>query len=313
MTAFLEIVEMVLPVLVMIGLGFLCNKRRLFDEKGLAGLKALIGDITLPVVLFNAFLSAQYNLRLVLVFVVMYVVSGAALAAGFALRPLAKPYGRLMPFLMACFEAGMLGYALYTLLVGAQGLSTFAMVDIGQTMFAYTIYLAALGAADGQQMTPKTILRNMLTKKPFLGMLLGMLLGATGLGALVVASPVGSIFTSLISFITAPTAGVILIIVGYELSFKKSLLRPVAITMVLRLVVMAVLLAVASFAIFSLTPFDKNLQLALMLIFALPAPFVIPLFADVGKDGEYISTTLSMDTLLAIVLFVAIAAYSRVG
>ena len=80
MTAFLEIVEMVLPVLVMIGLGFLCNKRRLFDEKGLAGLKALIGDITLPVVLFNAFLSAQYNLRLVVVFAVLYVVSGAALA-----------------------------------------------------------------------------------------------------------------------------------------------------------------------------------------------------------------------------------------
>ena len=143
--------------------------------------------------------------------------------------------------------------------------------------------------------------------------LLGMLLGATGLGALVVASPVGGVFTSLISFITAPTAGVILIIVGYELSFKKSLLRPVAITMVLRLAVMAVLLVVASFAIFSLTPFDKGLQLALMLIFALPAPFVIPLFADVGKDGEYISTTLSMDTLLAIVLFVAIAAYSRVA
>lgn len=76
---------------------------------------------------------------------------------------------------------------------------------------------------------------------------------------------------------------------------------------------MAVLLAVASFVIFSLTPFDKDLQLALMLIFALPAPFVIPLFADVGKDGQYVSTTLSMDTLLAIVLFVAIAAYSRVG
>ena len=47
-----------------------------------------------------------------------------------------------------------------------------------------------------------------------------------------------------------------------------------------------------------------------MILYALPAPFIIPLFADVGEEGKYISTSLSVHTLCTIFLFVAIAAFS---
>ena len=47
-----------------------------------------------------------------------------------------------------------------------------------------------------------------------------------------------------------------------------------------------------------------------MLAWSLPAPFIIPLYADLGKDGEYISTTLSMETIVSILLFIGVAAYS---
>ena len=42
-----------------------------------------------------------------------------------------------------------------------------------------------------------------------------------------------------------------------------------------------------------------SMLLALMLQYTLPAPFIIPLFADLGDDAEYVSTTLSMGTVLA--------------
>ncbi len=48
----------------------------------------------------------------------------------------------------------------------------------------------------------------------------------------------------------------------------------------------------------------KPLLLALMpAIYPLPAPFIIPLYADMGDDAEYVSTTLSLGTVLAVVLF----------
>ena len=55
----LSIAQMVLPVLLMFLLGWLCNKKQIFTAQGLAGIKALVGSVLLPVVLFNAFFTAS--------------------------------------------------------------------------------------------------------------------------------------------------------------------------------------------------------------------------------------------------------------
>ena len=49
---------------------------------------------------------------------------------------------------------------------------------------------------------------------------------------------------------------------------------------------------------------------ALLVLFSLPAPFIIPLFADVGDDAEYVSTSYSAQTLATMLCFVAIAVYT---
>lgn len=304
----LQVVQMVLPIVALLLLGTLCRAKGIFDAKGLAGLKAVVGDICLPVVLFNAFFTAHYSLRVVLVFVVVYLGYILALAAGFGLKGVAKPYGKFFPFLLASAEGGMLGYALYGVLMGEQ--SGFATVDLGQTVFAYTAFLGMLALTDGRGFSVPALAKNMFTNKCFLGMALGILLGATGVGGWVLGQSWGGVVTELIAKLTAPTTALVLLVVGYELELDKKLLKPVAVTVLCRLVIMAALLAVSSFIIFHIIPYDKSLQVALMILYALPAPFIIPLFAKVGKDGKYISTTLSVHTICTILLFVAIAAFS---
>ena len=58
---FLQITQMVLPVLAAMAIGFFCRRSGLLNAQGHAALKTVIGNITLPVVLFNAFLTAEYN------------------------------------------------------------------------------------------------------------------------------------------------------------------------------------------------------------------------------------------------------------
>lgn len=299
---------MVLPIVLLLGLGTVCRKKQLLRPEGLAGLKTVVGDLCLPVVLFNAFFTAHYSLSVVLTFLAVYLGFGAALLAGFALRRLAAPHGRFFPFLLTSAEGGMLGYALYGVLMGEQ--SGFAAVDLGQTVFAYTAFLGALTMVDGQQVSIKGMVRNIVTNKCCIGMALGILLGATGVGQWVLSGPAGGIVTSAISMLTAPTSALVLLIVGYELELDRSLLRPVAVTVLCRLAVMGLLLAAVSFIVFRLIPYDRSLQIALMILYALPAPFIIPLFADVGDEGKYISTTLSVHTICTVLLFAAIAAFS---
>ena len=305
-----EILSKVLPVLVMIALGRLCETKQIINDEQHAGLKAIVGDILLPVVLFQAFCTADYGKRMLLVFVLVFVGYGAALAAGYVLRRFVKPYGRFMPLLMTSAEGGMLGYALYALLCGADQTKTYAMVDIGQTVFAYTVFLTALKAAGGEKMTPKFIMKNIVTNKGCIGMLSGIVLGALGVYRAIDGTAAGEIVSSLLSFITAPTSALILIIMGYQLHVSKQLLRPVLTTMGLRLGVLTVVCAVVSGILFAVIPFDKGLLLALMLQYTLPAPFIIPLYADLGDDAEYVSTTLSLGTVLAVLLFFLLTAFS---
>lgn len=305
-----RIASMVLPVLVMIVLGRVCAVKGILNDERHAGLKAIISDILLPVVLFQAFFTAEYNGKLVLVFVLVFAGCLLSLAAGYLLRRFVKPYGRFMPLLMTSFEGGMLGYALFALLAGADQTRTYAMVDIGQTMFAYTVFLAALKSAEGQKMTPAAMVRNMLSSKACIGMLLGIVLGALGVYRAIALTAVGTILMELISFITAPTSALILLVVGYQLRVSKKLMRPVAVTLGLRLALMAVVMGLVSLALFAIIPYEKTLMLALMLQYTLPAPFIIPLYADMGDDGEYVSTTLSLGTVLTVVLFPLVAAFS---
>lgn len=304
----LPVIQMVLPIVLLLGLGTVCRKKQLLRLEGLAGLKTVVGDLCLPVVLFNAFFTANYSLSVVLTFLAVYLGFGAALLAGFALRRLAAPHGRFFPFLLTSAEGGMLGYALYGVLMGEQ--SGFAAVDLGQTVFAYTAFLGALTMVDGQQVSIKGMARNIVTNKCCIGMALGILLGTAGVGRWVLSGPAGGIVTSAISMLTAPTSALVLLIVGYELELDRSLLRPVAVTVLCRLAVMGLLLAAVSFIVFRLIPYDRSLQIALMILYALPAPFIIPLFADVGDEGKYISTTLSVHTICTVLLFAAIAAFS---
>ena len=307
-----QILSMVLPVLAMILLGRLCAKQGILNDERHAGLKAIIGDILLPVVLFNAFFTAQYDGKLLLVFAMVFTSCLLALIAGYALKRFVKPYDRYMPLLMTSFEGGMLGYALYALVAGQDQTSIYAMVDIGQTMFAYTVFLAALKSAEGGRMSPKAMISNMVHNKACIGMTLGIVLGALGVHKAIAPTSFGSVISELISFITAPTSALILLVVGYQLNFSKKLMKPVAITLALRTVVMLVIFGIVSAILFAIIEYDKLLMLALMLQYTLPAPFIIPLFADLGEDGEYVSTSLSMGTLLSVVLFVFVAAFSLV-
>ena len=309
MRQIIPVLEMVLPVIVMLFLGYLCRAKNLVTKEGLAGIKSVISNITLPVVLFKAFYTTDYSLRSVLGFVIIFTSCVLALLAGYVLNRFVAQ-SKLMPYLLSGFEVGMLGYALYGLLAGTDKLSYMASVDLGQVLFVYTVYLTLLKNATGQKTDVKGILLSMIKNPAFQGVAIGIIVGITGLGGFISASPVGGIFSEIIEMITLPTAGMILIIVGYELSMRRDLVGPVVKTFAFRVAVMAVLLCISTFIMFSILPFDKNLFMAMVLLFSLPAPFIIPLYADVESEGVYISTTLSMNTLVTIFIFILLSVYT---
>ena len=305
----LSILEMVVPVILMFLLGWLCRKKRILSAQGHQGIKSLVSSVLLPFVLFHAFFTAEYSGKIALTLGTFYVSCALGLGAGFLLRRLAAPRGRFLPFLVTNFEGGMMGYALFGLLYPGKT-SVFAMADIGQTLAAFTFFMVCLQAVGRGKSDPRALVRDAVRNPVLIGILLGIILGTAGVGQTVLNSSFGKLYSDTVSFLTAPVSGLILVIVGYELSFSKSLLRPVLVTVLLRLLVSAALLGFCRLVIFSVIPFEKPLFTAVLLAWCLPAPYIIPLYAASGEDGEYISTTLSIQTVVSILLFIGVAAYS---
>lgn len=301
------IIQMILPVVLMIAIGILCRKRSILTKQGIAGLKSLVVNITLPAVLLKAFYNAAYSLDMVIIAITMFLCCLAALGIGFLLKKLSRSAMHTLPFLMSGFEAGMLGYALYTLLFGSANIPLFATVDLGQVLFVFTVYLSLLNPAKEKGGAVKAAILNIVKSPVILSIAAGILLGTTGLGRLLSESAAGDLVQGTLEFISAPTAVLILLVVGYELEFKTLNLKATLSTVLTRFLLMGVLCLLVLTGLSAFITVSEHLKWAFILLFLLPPPYVIPIFVRGEKENAYLSATLSLSTLVSLGLFAIIA------
>lgn len=300
MRSIVDILSIILPVFLALGLGMLCRSRRILTPEGVATLKKVAVNITLPAVSLGTFARADYSAGRMLVPLWIYLACCIALGLGFLARRLLRMKYKLTPYLCTAFEGGMLGFSLYPLIYG--DLSPFAIVVMGQTIFIYTLYKVLLAGARGA----RGLLREAVTSPALWALIIGVIMGSTGLYGRMADSGAQQLFDSVLSFISAPTGFLILLAIGYDL-------KPVGIDwgeslkmLLSRLVIMGLLLAATLLVNESLLGGVIEIQAAVML-FILPAPFVLSAFSKEDAEAGFLSSSLSLQTIITIIGFVIMA------
>jgi len=298
----------VLPVVVMIALGALARRTKLVAREGIGALQTLVMKVTLPAVLLGAFYRASYTLSVVLIVLLMFGMCLAAWGLGALARKKIAGAPKYLPFLTTGFEAGMMGYALYAMLFGAGAIRSFAVIDLGHVLFVFTLYMALLGAEEGSGKGMGAQLKE-LVKAPTIGAIAaGVLLGATGLGQMLYASPLGAPVQAAIDFVAGPTGAVILFVIGFELDFSGLKWREVGLTMAVRIGITTMLMAVMIAALKLLEPGNTEILWAAALMFTLPPPFVLPIVSKDEAAKGAITSILSVATIYSLVIFAVFAA-----
>jgi len=294
----ISIVQTALPVFLTLFLGTLCRSRQFLTRSGVDTLKKVVINITLPAVLLNAFATAEYTVAALILPAVMFTLCCVALALGKLIIRISGMKSRLAPFLATGFEAGMLGYALFSLLFPNVRTSAFALPDIGQTLFVFTLFKILIsGKTD-----IKAIAKDMATTPILWAVFAGVLIGATGLYGKLQEWGVSGILNSATDFVSAPTAMIILLTVGYDLVIKEIPWKKITGLIGMRLVVAAILFGIV--VLLNRTVLDGMFfEGAAILMFILPPPYVIPVFADEPEERVQISAALSAMTLMTIILF----------
>lgn len=305
MQAVIVIIEKALPVFVMLALGMLACRKQMIAREGISAMKSFVVNITLPAVMFSAFASVEYTPRSILIPLIIFGACVLMLVLGKVICKAIKLPGKLSPYLATGFEAGMLGYALFALLYPQESNASFAIVDLGQVLFVFTVYQALLTGRGGL----KGIVYEALHAPTVWAIVLGILFGATGLYRALEPNGVSDILDEVASFVAAPTSAVILFTISYDLGSGEIRWRKTFRLIGLRLAVAGIVLGVIMFL-------DRILlggmihPGALVLMFALPPPYVLPVFADVDEERADITSTLSALTVVSLVLFIVLASVS---
>ena len=298
MDKLISVISTALPVFLALAMGMMCRSKGFLTRDGVDTLKKVIVNLTLPFVLFSSFATAEYSLSALILPVIVFLICTAMLALGFLWVKLSKSGSKVAPFLASGFEAGMLGFSLFGLLFPDESISRFAMLCLGQEIFVFTLYKMLLTG----KTSPKAILNDFMTSPTLIAVVLGLIVGASGLYGAFRSWGVNTIIESVTSFISAPTGTIILFAVGFDLVLKEINWKKTGNMVAMRLVIAGVMLGLL--VLLNRTVLGGMIfEGAAVVLFILPAPFIIPIFADAADERVQISSALSALTLITMILF----------
>lgn len=308
MNNMIQICNTILPVILMLAIGMVCRQKKLLSREGISALKSVVVNITLPAVMVNAFATMEYSGKNIILTLMMFGICLLAWLLGKVIKNVFHMESRFIPFLTTGFEAGMLGYALFMLLYGAERISDFASIDLGQVLFVFTLYKILLGIDGQEKISTRQLVTDMMKSPTVIAIIAGVLLGATGIYDMLAGPGISSMIDACTSFVSAPTSAIILLTIGYDLVLDHIPWAAVMKVTVVRIAIMAGLRVLAGVIVHAVGLGD-SLDQALNVMLILPPPYVLPVFADDEKQREYVSSALSVMTLITIIGFIMLAIF----
>jgi len=307
----LEAFSRVLPVLLLFGLGIVIRRRQFLRPTTIDDLRKLVLNVTLPAALFLTFLRTELKDEYVVIVIGVFGACLAVLAAAPFLRRGAGVRSEAMPNLMAGFEAGMLGYALFGAVFGAAELYRFAIVDIGQVLFVFFILApVVMRWASGHRPPLRDSVVAFARTPVIIAIVAGIAGSLLGVSDDLEGNPVSNAVLETFALLAAVTIPAIAIVLGYSTSLRRDSLSDPVRTLAVRLPLwIALAIAFNVIVIDGLLGLDRLFQAAVMTMAILPPPFVVPLYMararsrDVSDDPDhdYLVNTLSLATIATLV------------
>lgn len=300
----LEVFLKVLPLLVSVVLGYFLYHKGFLKDEYIDGFKKIVVNVTLPAGLLLAFASIDFELKFVLVFISVFAACAVMLVFAKLTARLFKIKSPYFPFLLTGFEAGMLGYALYGGIHGIEKLSEFGIIDVGQVLFVFIITVPLVSGI-GRKREGNFFSQSFSTavRSPVIwSIIIGLLISITGLAKFsetLLYITVSDVF----NFISKPTPLLIGLVVGSGLKFSFLGMKKEILTAGTKVILSTMLAIVINILVLKPLGLSVMLKYALLTMFVLPGPFIIPVFMESSdrNEVEYVSNTLSIGTIMALV------------
>lgn len=300
------IINRVLPILLLIGLGYWTRRSQFLEESAIDALRRMVVNVALPSVLFITFLNIEMQTSYLALFATTFAVCVLLLGYGRLLKQRLNVQQGYFPFLMTGFEYGMLGVSLFGSAYGLANFGYMAVMGLGHELFIWFVFLALLlMRRDGLQNAGQLV-GTFFRSPVIIAIILGVLLNLVGARDFLYERPLTGGVIATLEFLSNLIIPLILIIVGYGIRLDMQGVRETLPVVVARLALLIPLALILNRVLVrDLLGLEVGFEAALFTLLILPPPFIIPLYMPPGIEDEkrYVNNVLTVYTLFTIVIF----------
>ncbi len=306
MDHFTLILNRILPIFLLIALGYWIRRSQFVRESTVDDLRRIVVNLALPAVLFTSFVQIELQPAYIVIFVTIFALCAAMLALGRWLSGAFNVKWLYFPFMLAGFEYGMLGVSLFGSAYGLENIGYLAVLDLGHELFIWFVFLAFLLARRDGLRQPDQLVSAFARSPVIIAILAGIALNLLGARAFLYTAPVAGGVMATLEFLSALTIPLILMIVGSGIRVSAAGMRDALPVIGIRLALLLPLaLLLNAVLIRDLLGLPPAFETALFTLLLLPPPFIVPLYMKAGLPDEraYVNNTLTLHTVVSIALF----------
>ena len=301
------VLDVVLPVVVILLCGVAVRRKGIVSPEGMDQMKALLVKICLPCLLFGTFYKMRFTGKEAAAF---FLFSGTTLVSfllGFAVCRLMKIEQRTAPWMCTTIEGGSIGYALLMLLYGQDQLFHIGLLDAGNALIQWSLVITMLSLSGGEKKTARETLKSLVTPMN-IAILLGLICSMTGIGPRIHESRAGKALSSVLDFMGTPVGALIMLSVGYGLTFREIRWKEILKTTAARILVFGAIGIGVCMLLQNIFPEDRMYFGAGLIFFICPPTYVYTMYTRNKEEEAYVSGFLAFYTLLTIAAFAVVAA-----
>lgn len=303
-----RILEKLLPIFLLIFLGFMLKKKKFLTDDTMDDLKKVIVSISLPAILFTAFLKLDLKISYALIFLVIFIVCVLLYLMGRLLVKMIPSSSRYLPFLMTGFEFGMMGTVFFGAVFGLENIGYIGIIALGHELFIWFVYVTLLKKRIEGKTNIQSVMRSFLHSPVIIAVCSGLLFNLLGVNLFFDTFPPTSAFLKTLEYLGSLTVPLILIIIGWNLKLDRQIIRESILPVLLRFVlVIGTAVCIDTIIFTRFLHLDRLFSAALYTFFLLPPPYILPLYIkrDETKELSVVNSFLVLYTLVSIAAFSA--------
>lgn len=299
----MHIITTILPIFIVIFLGFLLKHRGMISQSFVAQANRLVYSIAIPAMLFSAISKSSFTTQvdIIVVVVTLSVIFLTGLVAWMAALVLIDNHQTRGSFIQTSFQ-GNLGYVGFAIAFYYLGDDSFAATAIigGFLMIFHNLmavgFLTYYGQGNSSGSRLVDSLQKSIKNPVILSALAGMLFSLLEI-------PIPLIIHRALDILKGMALPTALLIIGASLSFEQ--LRPRLPQVIIASLMKTMVAPAIGFSLFTLLALSPTLYLpGLILLSAPTATVTYILSSQMGGDPDFAAAAISFSTLLSSVTYV---------